>query len=264
VRIQLPEAESTSYHSDGWYGHGESVRSFWMPLTRVVDGNTLYIAENIDSSLTCLESIINAKASLREINEIAQAVCLPFEGDYGDLLSFSSAMIHGANKNTKDYTRVSFDFRIAPDKNDLGSKPISNFYTREELDSSSSNNSGSNSSDNSSLVGITYSNLCNGVSAKAQLLLCASYCEANNINIIGNESEIVTLDYMPVMRHYLTQTELAQNCIIVFSLGVFNEDKNMAKQILDLAKSNNKNLVFCAEGIIYDGTVSEKVIIDRI
>ena len=33
--------------------------------------------------------------------------------------------------------RVTFDFRIASDPNDIGTKPRSNFYSREELDSSS-------------------------------------------------------------------------------------------------------------------------------
>jgi len=134
VRIQIPGAESTSYHSDGWYGHGASVKSFWMPLTKVTAGNTLYMAKDAKESEDCLHNIISAKANLRDINSIAKQVCEPFEGGLGDILTFTSAMIHGANKNTLDYTRVSFDFRIAPDPDDIGSKPRSNFFSRQDLD----------------------------------------------------------------------------------------------------------------------------------
>ena len=32
--------ESVSFHTDGWYGHGEQVASYWVPLTNVHDSNS--------------------------------------------------------------------------------------------------------------------------------------------------------------------------------------------------------------------------------
>lgn len=255
VRIQLPGADSTSYHSDGWYGHGKSVRSFWLPLTRVTDGNTLYMAEDIKTSMNCLAEILDSRASLEEINQVAQKVCNPFNGGFGDVLSFSSDMIHGAQRNSTDWTRVSFDFRIAPDPNDLGSKPKSNFYSRAELDQSEVVVANTSEECDEALVGITYSNLCGGVSAKSQLMLCAAFCEANNIDIIGNEAEIIALDYMPVIRHYLTRQSAEVNAVVVFSTSIFHGDKELAKNILELSKASNRKIVFCAETIIFDENV---------
>lgn len=247
VRIQLPGAESTSYHSDGWYGHGKSVRSFWLPLTKVGPGNTLYIAEDIQHSLDCMRDIISARATLQDINNIAKSICAPFEGDYGDLLSFSSDMIHGANRNSQDTTRVSFDFRIAPKPNDIGTKPLSNFFNRAEL--TSNEETVEKTTNTIHFTGITYSNLCNGVSAKSQLMMCAAFCDANNIGIVGNESEIVTFDYLPVLRHYLSSNKTNINSVVVFGVGIFNSDKDLAKSIIETAIRNDIALIFCSESI---------------
>lgn len=264
VRIQLPGAESTSYHSDGWYGHGETVRSFWMPLTDVCDGNSLYMASDIDASMRCLQEIQNSNASLAEINDLARKVCSAFVGGFGDMLSFSSAMIHGANKNEKDYARVSFDFRIAPNPDDIGNKPITNFYTRNELEVQISDISVDNQGNNATeLASITYSNRCRGVSAKAQLMLCAAYADASDISVVGNESEIITLKYMPVLRHYASALNADVNCIILFGLDVFEGDKNLASQIFEIAIDNNVAMVFCAEGLTLSDTESMHNILAR-
>ena len=262
VRIQLPKASSTSYHSDGWYGHGESVRSFWLPLTPVGEGNTLYMAEGVEKSLEATKEILSVKASLSEINNIARRVCTPFSGDFGDLLSFSSKMLHGAEPNALGYTRVSFDFRIAPNPKDLGSKPLSNFFSREELQGAklSSSNAPKRSD---KLCGITYSNLCGGKSAKAQLLLCSAYADVNNIDVIGNESEIVMLEYMPVMRNYLLEENPQTNCIVVFGVDIFEGNKELAQQIMDCADTGKRKIVFCAEGIVYgEEAVTQKDILE--
>ena len=247
VRIQLPDANSTSYHSDGWYGHGSTVRSFWLPLVEVAEGNTLYMAADKDESRRCLDHILSKQASLLEINEMASKVCKPFKGAFGDMLTFSSEMIHGAEKNVLGYSRVSFDFRIAPYQNDLGSKPRSNFYSRSELDASSSATKREGAT---KLIGITYSNLCSGISAKAQLMLCSAYAEANNIDISGNEAEIITLPYMPVLKHYLASTKTAGNCVVVFGTEVFEGNKELALEVLNIALEANKSIVFCAQGIV--------------
>lgn len=248
VRIQLPEAESTSYHSDGWYGHGPSVRSFWVPMVNVAAGNTLYMAGDIDESRALMKQIIDDRPNLHEINEMSRGICLPFDGGFGHILSFSSDMIHGAEKNTLGYTRVSFDFRIAPDPNDIGNKPRSNFFSRAELTGEQTQAADAGTT----LTGITYSNRCNGVSAKSQLVLCSSFAEQNAINVNGNESEILPFGYLPVLRHYLSDGKADNNAVIVYGVEVFEKDKDLAGEILAMAKANNMHIVFCAQGLIYD------------
>ena len=264
VRIQLPGAESTSYHSDGWYGHGSSVRSFWLPLTRVESGNTLYMADDVNQSLQCMEDIRKAKANLHDINRIARSICSPFEGDFGDLLTFSSEMIHGANKNTRETTRVSFDFRIAPDPKDIGTKPLSNFFSRAELTSDGTVRTDVKNSRKINYSGITYSNLCGGASAKSQLMLCALFCETNNIGIIGNESEIVTFDHLPVLRHYLASDMENINSIVVFSAAIFDGNVELAQAITGSALQNEKTIIFCAESIFMSTEEDARAIIQLV
>ena len=259
VRLQIPNATSTSYHSDGWYGHGESVRSFWLPLTQVGDGNTLYMADDIEKSKESMQRILSEKMSLNEINRACRDICSPFTGKFGDLLTFSSAMLHGAERNSWEQSRVSFDFRIAPDVNNLGTKPISNFFTYEEL--SGNGTSGSDTS-NTMQIGsaITYSNLCNGKSAKAQLMLCSAYADANGISVTGNESEIVTLPYLPVLREYLTNRSDV-DAVVVFGTEIFEGDRQKAAELLECAVEGNTGIVFCAEGVHYfPGDSAESVL----
>lgn len=264
VRIQLPGAESTSYHSDGWYGHGESVRSFWLPLTDVGEGNSLSMASEIAASAKCLADIQASKASLPEINEISRKICDAFVGGYGDILTFSSAMMHGANRNEKHYARLSFDFRIAPNPNDIGTKPASNFYTRDELVSETEGLAEETGDAHSELSAMSYSNLCGGVSAKAQLMLCSAFAEASNISIVANESEIVTLEYMPVLRHYASGNTPEINCIILFGLDVFDGRSDLAREVFEIALENDVTLVFCAEGLTLNDSDSMRDILTRL
>jgi hypothetical protein len=264
VRIQLPGANSTSYHCDGWYGHGPSVKSFWLPLTEVRRGSTLHMAKNLDVSVEAMKTILKSKSTLDEINQIISKVCEPFEGQFGDVLTFSSNMVHGAEKSTLDTSRVSFDFRIAPNPDDIGTKPKSNFYSRDELAGlvlSEKNLTGKQAN----LRGITYSNLCGGKSAKAQLMLSSAFADANNIDVIGNESEIVALDYMPVLRSYLQGESSSSNCVVVFGLDIFEGNIKLAREILDCADRGKRLIVFCAEGYFYgDNSIDKEALLGKI
>ena len=250
ARLQLPGANATSFHSDGWYGHGESVKSFWVPLTKVGGGNTLYMSRSLESSRKVTDEIMNAKADLSQINEIAARACDPFEGDFGSILTFSSMSIHGTHRNMSQNCRVTFDFRIASDPNDIGTKPRSNFYSREELDSSSALQEAVSESGVSALRAMSYSNLCGGKSSKAQILLCSAYADANGIEVFGNESEIVVMEHFPVLREYLKGKDKI-NCVMTFGVDIFDGDIVTAKEILECADNGNCSIIFCAEGIHY-------------
>lgn len=261
VRIQLPGGHSTSYHADSWYGHGSTVKSFWTPLVNVQPGNTLYMAKNKHLSSSVLSNILADQPSLSKINNVCKSACVPFSGSYGDILSFSSDMIHGTEINSLDYTRFSFDFRIAPESNDLGSKPRSNFFSRGEINGDFIDNKGNSLQ---SLTGITYSNKCKGVSAKTQLMVCAQFAEDNSIKVDGNESEILPMDYMPVLQHYISEATKTRNCIIVYGIEIFNGDLSLAKLILDLCKSQKKTIVFCAQGIVYENELQYENILEMV
>lgn len=133
IRIQLAGGKSVSFHTDGWYGHGRTVYSFWLPMTHVYASNSLQMARNEDESSNLIAEISAAQMDLNEINIVAEAICDPVEADHGELLAFNSNMIHGTLDNTTPDSRVSFDFRIAESVADIGNKPASNYYAYGEL-----------------------------------------------------------------------------------------------------------------------------------
>ena len=245
IRIHLPGEKCTPYHSDTWYGHGKTVRTFWIPLTTVNKDNTLYVSNKLEHSLVLMRKIEKIKPNYNEIHKLSKKICSPLIGKAGDLFSFSSQLIHGTEVSKKSNTRISFDFRIAKHKDDLGVKPLSNYYNFADLKKK-------NNSPQKKLFGTFYTNLCNGISAKTQMQVCNLFCKENNINIKGGDSEILPLKYLPVFKNYITDKTLKINCIIVFGLDIFNYDVKIAKEILYLSLDYQIKLIFCNESIFFD------------
>ena len=256
IRIQYPKANSTSFHCDGWYGHSSSTRSFWIPLMEVNEKNSLFMANNLEESKKLMNKIIEKKYSLSQINDFASKICNPFLGNYGDILTFSHNMIHGTNLNTDDKTRISFDFRINENPNNLGTKPRANYYNRDDLLSNKKKVYNPKSTKN--LRGISYSNLCSNISAKTQLDVCSRFAVDHGIEIDGNESEILIFSHLPVLEHYIQETNTSRNCIIVFGIEIFNRDKELASIFYRKSKFSQKKLIFAAQGRIFDPMIEEE------
>ncbi len=257
IRIQFPKANSTSFHTDGWYGHSNSARSFWMPLMPVNEKNTLFMARNEKESLDLINIMIKEKLSLLEINNSSINICEPFIGNYGDILTFKPSMIHGTNINLDKKTRISFDFRININDYDLGTKPRSNYYSRSELEKDNLNKN-QDKKNILHLQGISYSNRCSKISAKTQLNVCYRFAEEHGIQIDGNESEILIFEHLPVLEHYINEKDTLRNCIIVFGIEIFNGDKNLAIDFYKKAKESKKKIIFCAQGVIFDAVNQSK------
>ena len=78
-----------------------------------------------------------------------------------------------------------------------------------------------------------------------------------------NESEIYVFDHLPVLRHYLGDETPSFDGVIVFSVGIFNGQRMLAEEILNLAKKNSKTILFAAEDIIFNQSANNKLILDR-
>ena len=257
VRIQFPGEKATPYHSDGWYGHGDSVKSFWVPMTSVDSNNTLYMAKDKKSSKLFLKKIISDSPPYKKISSLAKKICEPLNGGVGDVFVFSSDMIHGTEMAVGNNTRLSFDFRIAEDPKKLGNKPRSNFYSKEEVNSAKKNEE-----NNLKRTGLFYTNNCNNKPSKSQIMLCQTFCAENKIKILGGDSEILPLEYLPVLRHYLTDKSLKINCVVVFGLEIFNSSKELAKEILNIALDNKIEIIFCSENIFFNNKKQIKNLIN--
>ncbi len=275
ARIQPPQYMTTSFHCDAWYGHSSITTSFWMPLTKVYKNNTLHMAKDRKLSLDTLEELVNSDYDLEKINNVSKSICEPILIDYGQIMCFKSDMLHGAKVNTSDKTRVTFDFRILESKDDLGFKSISNYFDYNYLENFESQNNQqfktdkkeSSSKRNNSLSNhrfVSYSNSCKGVNAKSQLTLCAGIANDKKINITRNESEIYVFSHLPVLRHYLGPLENEIDGVIAFSLDIFEQDYDLAENILKLAVKNGKKVLFAAEDILVSKSIDIKKALELI
>jgi len=264
ARIQPPGFLTTSFHSDAWYGHSKSTNSFWVPITELSSNNTLNIAPSRELSKNTMNKLIKGNYSLSEINDICIKSTEPSIVKKGQILTFAPDMIHGAKMNTSDSTRVSFDFRIVNSENDLGHKPISNYYRYNDLERDIEEVKDINKLNKKTDGFLLYSNKCMGVNPKSQLMLCTSVAKDKNLVIQRNESEIYVFDYLPVLRHYLGCNTPTFNGVIVFSVGIFNGKKDLGDQILNLAKQNFKQILFAAEDILFTHKTDNSVILNKL
>lgn len=249
VRIQLAGGKSVSFHSDAWYGHGERVNSFWLPLTRVWGSNSLQIARNVDESIAFLERIAYEQLDLDEINVQAADLCEPVQADFGDLVVFNGDVLHGTLNNESGASRVSFDFRIAHSLQDIGTKPAANFYTYEQL-SQPLEELTTASEATPRRRALMYSGICRGVSAKNQLVFLNEYARINNIDIIGSESEIVAFDYAPVLQKYAKNPEANMDCILLFSVDLLPSDRSLRDRVYQGVLKNGLQVAFGAEDLV--------------
>ncbi len=245
VRIQIPGEKCTPYHSDTWYGHGKSVRTFWLPLTDVNEENTLFVSTTLKESLELMKKIEKIKPSYADIYKLSKNICKPLIGQPGDIFTFSSQLIHGTEVSKNSKFRISFDFRIAKNNKELGIKSKSNFYSFHDLKKKNK------IKNYKSFTGLFYTNYCNGISAKSQLMLCNAFCRENNIKIKGGDSEILPLKYLPVLKSYLTDKTLGINCVVVYGLDVFENNIKISRDILKIVKKNKITLIFCNENIFF-------------
>ncbi len=262
IRIHLPKSSSTSYHSDSWYGHTENAFSCWIPLVRGGVCGVFHIAKSLEDSIAAKKKILRAEASLSRINEIAKPFCEPTEANYGQLMIFSSGTMHGTELNEFELSRVSLDFRVVPKSAGFGTKPESNFYSMDDLENRISSEN-TNIRTKMRYSAVSYSNFCNGVSAKSQLLLATSFAADQGIEIRLNESEIYELGYLPVLRNYI-EVDSSINCIICFGLAIFGSNRNLAGEILKAIKNTNKTIIFAAEGIFFDSNTPINDVLSRI
>ena len=242
IRIHLANGRSVSFHTDEWYGHGD-VNSFWIPLTKVGGVNSLQIARDVEISRNFKKKVIEEKMSLDEINTNAIKICEPVIADYGDLIIFNRDIIHGTVINKTNTSRVSFDFRIAPNDLCLGNKPISNYFFYEDLfqDNDKFNEKSINKR------ALLYTGTCGNVSSKNQSIFIEEFSKINNIDIVAAESEIIIFDHCPVLIKYIINPEIQIDQILLYGVDLLPKNKEDRFVIYEESLKNKIKLIFASE-----------------
>ena len=70
--------------------------------------------------------------------------------------------------------------------------------------------------------------------------------------------------HLPVLRHYLGPLENEIDGVIAFSLDIFEQDYDLAENILKLAVKNGKKVLFAAEDILVSKSIDIKKALELI
>ena len=245
IRVQFPGTLSVSFHTDEWYGHHPEARTLWVPITRLEPTNTLQFCFSDKDNKALKNQLKSDLFTLDQINELVYTKSNPVIIGYGQCISFPATCHHGTMNSKEDSTRISFDFRFVKDSDQLGTKPSTNYVAFD-------GNKWNPLNDHlKPLRLIMLSNYIEDVSTKNQVLFINAYCNANHHTIVGAESEIISLDYMPVLEKYLTSQDSHYDGVAIFSKE-FIRNRDYLSRIGDILDISTRKLVLAQEDVILD------------
>jgi len=250
IRIQFPNSKTVNFHTDCWYGHGEEVQNFWLPLVDVQGNESLAILDD-DESDKALDKFYAEAPSIIEINEYCEQKCWFVKLKYGEILHFPAKLLHGTLNNTSDCTRISFDFRMRVENSDTGTKQTSFFSNSEK----NKNNNLEMDEMRSPELALAYINPIlesdMQLSQKHQILININYARENKFSIIVHETELIGFKNPLNLEDMLfgTRRGLARD-IICFSEKCIPERGGYRKHLIERALLEGYRIHFVAEDII--------------
>ena len=255
IRIAFPKSKSVNFHNDCWYGHGESIKNIWVPLTNVRETQSLAFLSEVDNE-TSLSYFHKSEPSLIEIQSHCEKLMKFAECDYGQFLLFSTKALHGTVENNSDNVRISFDFRISTN-GDYGVKNQSFF---KKIDDLKKNNKQINyqSTKVKNLPVIGYLNqlpLSNefSINQTIQQETIASFCSTKKFDLIFLETELMGFSKPLNLEDIIFGNRRGiVNDIVVFSKKLLFLDNNLYYDIIKRAISNNIRFHFSNEGSVLD------------
>ena len=237
-RIHPVGGKTVEYHNDVMYGHGKDVINAWVPLTNTNFDNSLWIS-NKKKSNDLMKLFKEKKIDISAINRESKKFSNPQIINYGEILLFNTATMHGTkNNDSKDY-RFSFDFRILEKGKGTGVKSLNDTYESYFQ---------SKIRYKKSIFFMYQKNpLMRNCSHSVQREILSYYARKNLFYNIIEETEIHGVDHYPNLKFYLATSNIKD--ILLSSILCLPSDIKLRKQILDLAKKNNKILHFALEDV---------------
>ena len=224
-RIQRPGDKSVNFHNDIWYGHGNDVINFWVPLTGLNKSNTVWVTNSSESNL--LNNKFKAeKLSIDKINILAKEISRPFLGTYGQILVFNTSTFHGTVKNVSNQCRLSFDFRILLRGKSSGTKPKNEFYNM--FSNKKINPKNKKISLKKSIFYMFKKNVfLNNLSHSVQREIIKSYATSKKFLCSVEETEIHGVNHYPHLEYYIKKSKIKD--IVLTSLFCLPIEKKIEK-----------------------------------
>ena len=111
LSIQLPNDETSvlPIHSDSWSSDSPFQMNLWIPLTNAFDTNSMFLFDK-KKSLDVFRKI--SKNKLKNVNKLKINKKDFFKINFGQILFFNPALLHGNVLNKTKKTRVSLNLRV--------------------------------------------------------------------------------------------------------------------------------------------------------
>lgn len=242
-RIQRPGDKSVNFHNDIWYGHGNEVINFWIPITKLSKSNTVWLT-NSHQSIILNKQFKEKKLSIDHVNNLAKKISEPFIGNYGQILAFNTSTFHGTVKNNSKQFRLSFDFRILLKGKSAGTKPLNEFYNI--FSNKKIKTKKEKKITKKSIFYMFKKNIfLNNLSHTVQREIINSYATSNNFVGFVEETEIHGVDHYPHLDYYIQKSKIKD--IILTSLFCLPINKKLRNLLINKAEKFNKNIHFALE-----------------
>ena len=237
-RIHKKGSKSVEYHNDVMYGHGKEVINVWVPLTNTNKHNALWLS-NIEKSNELMKEFKDKEMTIPQANKIFKRYSSPQIMNYGEILFFNTATMHGTKNNQSNKNRVSFDFRILEKGKSSGVKSLHGLY-----DSFFEKKKNSKE-----CIFYMYQKnpIMENCSHEIQREILRHYAKNNSFYNTIEETEIHEVDHYPNLKYYIENSDIKD--ILITSILCLPMKKDLRKEILKTAKKNGKNLHFALENI---------------
>lgn len=252
VRIAMPGIKSVNFHTDNWYGHGEDVCNYWMPLVDVSDSMSLAILSEEDSK-AAIEGFRGKKVSISEINSTCQEKMRYLDMTFGEIYFFNSKTLHGTMLNVENRTRVSLDFRSRKPEQSAGQKADS-FFTNPCAANFFTNPNEPGENENLAVIYVSSNNANKKfLSQKYQQLVCLRYAEELGLKVIAVETELVGFDYLINLHDLISGSRMGMyKNLIIFSKDQVNLNEVDNQSLLKSASDMSVKIHFVLEDELWD------------
>ena len=251
VRVSLPNQRSVNFHNDCWYGHGENIENFWVPLTNVRGNQALAFLDKAENK-KAIKYFKDNDLSLVEIQKYCEKKSKIVELNYSEFLHFPTSAIHGTFRNNTKSIRISFDFRICYDGN-RGYKSNNFFSNINKLSLSNKNAQKNNDRKKTVISYLSQRNFSGGflVSQTIQHDANINYCQRNNLNIIAHETELMGFKKLINLEDIFfgNKKGLTKN-VVIFSDKLIDLKNIQIKKLINKALRKGFIIHFANEGYI--------------
>jgi hypothetical protein len=182
------------------------------------------------------------KLSIAEFDKISAKFASPIIINYGQVMCFSNANIHGTLTNKSDQTRLSFDFRVLNGTKESGVKEFDEtFESFHPIQKSKIKKV--------DVTGIVYSNhKVSHISHRAQRTIINEFCAANNMHVLTEGAEWYNLNHYPVLNELMD--EFPKRSIVIFSKKAFNLNHAVTRELFKRFESHPGGVYFALENIL--------------